>query len=352
MKGIVFFGMLLAAAPLANAIEGGVGNGGTAVVCRDRAGKIESAELLDLYEAHNFGNTVEIDRGQSGAKKDLLARALGRLSFDNVLQADVWAYDEEIEARQRDVKSSWLYKPGAIREELPKLDRPGCGFEVVINYLGDYDVRVNRPVYDALPALDQAALAAHEAIFRLARERAHVHSSRAVRPLVAQLFAKHFDGALAASIARAKLGEKVTTVTLYSDADAHLRLFFDVHSGAGGLPEHFVAYADCGVYLYQPGAEQRTQAGKWHFNTQNGIYLSWWDLTLSHAAPTQLDGRTLALECARSGDVGVDATFVQNKIRVARVPRAIDNWTFDPSPKAKFRISVVPGQPPKGRSGN
>ncbi len=336
-----------------HAFEGAVGNGGTAVVCRDRAGKIESAELLDLYEARVFRG-VEIYRAGAGQKADYLKRAVARLSFSELLQADTWNYVTEIEGRSRDVKSRYLYKPEAIREVLPKLAQPGCGFEVVINYLADYDVRVNRAVLDALPAVDQAALGVHEALFRMARERAHVRNSLLVRPIVAALFATHAEASELAKLAAKPLAEVVQNVSLYAGAGAAMRIYFDVGFGIGG-PDHFQASsAECKIFVYEPASEKRQELGKWFFGTWMSFPPALWNFTVAKDTASALDGKTLALECKVSGEVHADLDFRQNGRRVpgGHFRRAVNPWNFGEVQNTKYRITVLPGEPPKGRAGN
>src|SRR5262245_19473776 len=121
MKKLTLLLALVASQALAG--EGSVGNGGTAVVCRDSKKNIESAQLVDRDEARKAG--VEIFTANGMTKTAYMVRATNRLSFNSLLQADAGYYIGEIASRQRDVKSEWLYKPGAIREVLPPLNQPG-----------------------------------------------------------------------------------------------------------------------------------------------------------------------------------------------------------------------------------
>ncbi len=171
--------------------------GGYAVVCRDPLGKIQSAELLDLYEARTVlgfklmpsTGTIEGDYSESG-------RNAYRLQAVSYFAPE---YGEEQYTSAVNVtnflKTAQFTKSG---EKLPSVGdfgvspllANGCALEqLAIFYDADWKIQVQTDIWNALDSRGQAALIDHEYHYRYLRSEYGDKTSELVRLWVAHLFA-------------------------------------------------------------------------------------------------------------------------------------------------------------------
>jgi hypothetical protein len=169
--------------------SGRVGNGGFAYVCRDDAGAITLARLLDLWEAEKvptWANNQSVD--------DQITAALERLKR---YSPNSWvAVTENLDSFRKFAQFSKRalnptedafpsYKPGK-----------GCGYEQVARYepviseTGRSGLRIASEIYDSphFSNSDRAALFVHEAAYFRDREVNDAKNSQLTRMVVAHLF--------------------------------------------------------------------------------------------------------------------------------------------------------------------
>jgi hypothetical protein len=188
------FVSVFTAALMSGAIYSGVafaGNetsgGGAVAVCRDSAGRILSAQLLDLYEGEiRFG--LSIPRSKDSADFQL-GQMLSRLDGHPVLRGRLALAIREVIQRIEFLPSGVGLSPGVdLGQDYGVIVPEGCRLEYAAFYEATGKIKVARGVFSALPPTDQAALVVHEAVYRLARDRGHRNSAKS-RVLTATLFA-------------------------------------------------------------------------------------------------------------------------------------------------------------------
>lgn len=188
--------------PPAQAGEGGVGNGGVSVVCRNPQGRITSAEILDLFEGRNqFGRRYPAgphspDQLVELAQLKLVSNTAFLTQFRRALDT---------------VRAGLVFLPRGIglaptNDAFPAITRKGCAFEQLANYKDDDGkIYVDQEIYRRLPKHDRAALLIHEAAYKMARDNRGETSSVRARKLTAQVLASNPDagviGALMAALA-------------------------------------------------------------------------------------------------------------------------------------------------------
>ena len=173
----------------------GVGSsgGGGAVVCRDQNRQIESADLLDLFEAPII-HALEIERDEQNYKDQIIA-AISRIKYDpfafNVIREVI-----------SEVESSFLFLPDGVSLHAPAdvgerdatLVPEGCRLEGVGFYTEQGILRVARNTFESFDETAKAAFILHEAIYYLFRQ---VNSESAPitsylsRKMTAMLFSKN-----------------------------------------------------------------------------------------------------------------------------------------------------------------
>lgn len=165
MKLISILYILFAAAPTYAGVKD-VGNGGDAVVCRNSQGVIQNAELLDYYEARtNFDLQIQ----ESGSRDEILNHFLGRIGQLNSLRLS--------EYRQR---ADQFFSESKLLSNVELVDIPdsdhtsfprGCKVEQLViqkNDLlpGEKRYTINKDIWDALDAQNQAGIILHEIVYR------------------------------------------------------------------------------------------------------------------------------------------------------------------------------------------
>ncbi len=166
------------------------GNGGGAIVCRDRQGQIRSAQLLDLWEARVTQRPLT-DKQMN--MDDFIQLGLRRLSRNNPLfGAHIRiAYEQNKALVQNIPPGTSLVSPD---DTLHWLMEDGCKLEGAAQYNTsetDGDVLYIDPaIYNRLPVMDQAALWVHEAVYKVLRQNDLDENSRRARNYVALAFSK------------------------------------------------------------------------------------------------------------------------------------------------------------------
>ena len=189
MRSLHVLILFLAALPAANA--GGVDSGGgMAIVCRDQGGKIESAEVLDLWEGR-MGIYAGGPRIPLASQKDFRAQIR---DLNNRIRSDHYGFYLEQYVDQL-MKSVTFLAAGQrlelTEDALPVLSPPaGCHFEQA----AIYSVRLQRfffssDIWNALNETNRAALVAHEAIYLNLRREAEEKDSLYTRQVISHLFA-------------------------------------------------------------------------------------------------------------------------------------------------------------------
>jgi hypothetical protein len=189
-KMMTFLATLTLSSTMAFASEGGVGNGGVSVVCRDKADRIESAQILDIYEGEvRFGKKYERELDPDAVVELVQLKLVNYPGF-------LSSFREELAK----VKAMMLYIPvgndlAPTNDAFPVIMRSGCKFEQLANYTDDGDLLVSQEIYNELANVDRAALLVHEVVYSLFR-KGNAKDSRQARKLTAELLAQNFDQAL------------------------------------------------------------------------------------------------------------------------------------------------------------
>ncbi len=159
------------------------GGGGKAVVCRNSAGKISKAEVLDVFEAKNlFGlNPIVFAGNLDYAVKELKSDLMKTMDQPEV---HLLPLVEHVRKIFRLVGSNAVLKP--VDDAAEVIIPVGCNFEQLANYVDDDLLLVSEEIWNALDITNQAALIMHEAIYRLERYYGATDSRRS-RKVVAHL---------------------------------------------------------------------------------------------------------------------------------------------------------------------
>lgn len=186
MLVFAILGILLSADARAS---GGVeAHGGPAVVCRalDGTNRILSAEMLDLFEARNVrGLRVSVDR--PGSAEEIAAQVFSRLQR--------YAYGARYRKELAEILERKIILEPEVRntptnDVFPILSREGCKIEQVAVYVRDERrVLIDREIFDALDATNQAALYVHEAVYKIDRDLTFTRSAVEARRLTGYLLA-------------------------------------------------------------------------------------------------------------------------------------------------------------------
>lgn len=181
-------GLILMALTM-TAFAGDKGNGGYSLVCRNENGKINSAELLDIYEGkilHNLdyqNNDLEVD--------SLILVALNRTAENDSFYGKM---ARELEHIQKNT----IFVPEGHELELtedafPIIKKKGCEFEQLANYTVDEKLVISEEIYNKLDNLNKAALYIHEAVFAIRRKALNETSSFNSRKLTAHLISSNLE---------------------------------------------------------------------------------------------------------------------------------------------------------------
>ena len=206
-------GLAAALSPLPALAGPGISGGGKGVICRSSSGKIRRAELLDLWEARNLHQTPVTLRG---SVPEMVETALVNLSQSIRTDDFRWVYQgvsyqgpEALLWALRTQAAQFFQTPGS--PDISKL-RPlrkmrltltddsyeavlpaDCEIEQIVNYqdegyLGG-TILLNQDLFERLSPADQAALIAHEALYKVLRGKFGETNSLRVRRAVGQAFA-------------------------------------------------------------------------------------------------------------------------------------------------------------------
>lgn len=165
--------------------EGGVGNGGYSVVCRDSSKNIISAELLDIYEGKiRYKKEYKDDLGVD-AKIEFAQRKLARHSkFLSEFQEELAIVKNIL----KPIPEGHVLMP--TEDAFPAILREGCEFEQVANYTDDGELLVSYQIYNKFNNLNKAALLVHETVYAIFR-KAGAKDSRQSRKLIAELLSEN-----------------------------------------------------------------------------------------------------------------------------------------------------------------
>ena len=188
--------------PLTALAEGGInGGGGGAYVCRNPKGKILESRLVDLWEAENtpfqwphktgklhitYTNKVSAEEQFSAAMKKLA-------TADASLAKEVEEEKNAIFANKNSLDPSISI---SLPDDLKAGYFPsGCPAEGMMFFNGDSNqLDIKDEIFDKLKTkTDIAAAWAHEAIYKIFREKANHTTSRLTRRLVACLFSDDLE---------------------------------------------------------------------------------------------------------------------------------------------------------------
>jgi hypothetical protein len=177
---------LLVATCLNSAFAGAIsGGGGKSVVCRDANHKIQTAELLDLFEGRiMYGRKIVYSA--DGVEKQL-ATAFGKTVLNHQMQYDQTALDIQAHLRMLPPSISLLPVDDAVEVIVPV----GCALEQLVNYVNHDAILVSQEIWDQLNETNRAAALAHEAFYKNERENYGATDSRRSRNVISELFSDH-----------------------------------------------------------------------------------------------------------------------------------------------------------------
>jgi hypothetical protein len=174
------------------AFAGDKGNGGYSIVCRDSAGTITSAELLDIYEGRIlYKRNFAVDQN---SVQDLIDVATSRLGewglFADKLQKEIAL-----------IEQNSIYIPAGNELEptddaFPPIKKVGCKFEQLANYTNSGEVLISQEIFDRLDNVNKAAMFIHEAVYSIRRKALGETTSQISRKLVAHLISINPDKAI------------------------------------------------------------------------------------------------------------------------------------------------------------
>jgi hypothetical protein len=167
--------------------------GGGSIVCRDQFGNINSAQVLDIYEAIHV-HELEIKKPLSNLT-DEYHRYL--TSYNKMMGHQLPGYDHSLLA-VASYMELFIFLPlgeklkssndfGELEFTPPK----GCKLEQLAIYdIQGHEVYINSEIWEALDITNKAALIAHEELYTFHRHGIGATDSKATRKLVGELFAE------------------------------------------------------------------------------------------------------------------------------------------------------------------
>ena len=157
------------------------GGGGRAVVCR-KDGDIETAELLDLYEARVlYGLTIRAARGDAAADWKQTT-----VDLVNHFQ-DHWPTSPNDSKRIQDSIDPFvtlISLPNRLNNVLDSIEPvvpEKCAIEQAAYFYGDDRLLVQSEIYDHLDTVNRSALKAHEYVYQKTRSKGATDSRSARR---------------------------------------------------------------------------------------------------------------------------------------------------------------------------
>jgi hypothetical protein len=165
------------------------GHGGGVVVCRDSQGKVQSAELLDFWEASALNGLTIIRKNDPVDQQ--IREAIERLTrWKPSLGKEVHKTYEDLQNIRRDVPEGVAVTPPTDADL--DLIKEGCALEGVAKYVKKYPdpaiLYMNPRLLAELPKSDQAALWLHEAIYKVFRQKYSAKDSTQARRFASLLF--------------------------------------------------------------------------------------------------------------------------------------------------------------------
>ena len=140
------------------------GHGGQSVVCRSSDGRIESAELLDLYEARVMYGLELLRSGEP--KENYIRQAAEKLNGairGNYFYTNYKDIFGGVQRITRFIPNGSRLKP--IDDSLPVVLPKNCQVEQLAIYVDQTLLLVDREIWDNLDELNRAALVTHEGIY-------------------------------------------------------------------------------------------------------------------------------------------------------------------------------------------
>jgi hypothetical protein len=168
----------------------GSSGGGNSVVCRNASGQIQSAMVLDLYEAvQRDGLKLRNPLGDLDREYGYFTQELRRI-VDDPRPVD----RDAIDFFHNELKTYFYFAPiGSSLQRIPDIGQSisipsGCGIEQTAVYDDfTHQISINSEIWAALDSMNQMALVAHELVYRIYRVSGDGTSENA-RRLVAQLY--------------------------------------------------------------------------------------------------------------------------------------------------------------------
>ena len=192
----MIFGIIVSTQLFTSTAFGGpiTSGGGFAVVCRGKDSRINSAELLDLYEAKNkFGYTLIESSGS--LEGDYVA------SVQNTYRLQGEENDVFIDSSVRKNLDMFLERVTFLpkNQRLPHLNDlgdhlnppKGCELEPLAIWNDEKEeIKINSEIWDSLSTLDQSALVQHEISYHFERELFE-KNSEGTRAFVGTIFSSN-----------------------------------------------------------------------------------------------------------------------------------------------------------------
>lgn len=186
LKYSILISIVLGQFAFAGVVHGG---GGSAVVCRDVDGSIQSAELLDLFEARSKGLKLVPEANLAASYGLFMDRWIGYNGGVGADESETLLYNHINDF----LSKAFITGPG---QKLPRLNDfttgpipQGCAFEQLAIF-DDSEVRlfIDREIWNALNNQNRAALIGHELIYRNDRMLYGYSDSNKTRELVGRFF--------------------------------------------------------------------------------------------------------------------------------------------------------------------
>lgn len=167
---------------MAHASAGGVdGGGGKSIVCRDGAGSIKSAEVLDLYEGRiMFGLNIQETNDPMASQ---IKKALNNIPANS--RGLIEVYVNQIQKNMKITPEGTQLSP--IDDSFEVIAPSGCSAEQTANYYNDKMILVSGDIWVSLSETGKAALVLHEAVYASNR-LVGATNSRQSRHIVANIF--------------------------------------------------------------------------------------------------------------------------------------------------------------------
>jgi hypothetical protein len=185
------------------------GGGGKGVVCRNSDQSIKSVEVLDLWEARTLRDAIP--EVSTGPLAEVVDSALQRLAFAfaiSEVKASEWSEEGKLVCSGNDcllhdlrkTASQFLFPSKEVRrlrgvrleltpDSMEQVHPDDCAIEQIVNYQPSRnDVLINQELFEKMDRTNQAALIAHEALYKSLREAGNESNSLRVRRAIGFIF--------------------------------------------------------------------------------------------------------------------------------------------------------------------